>query len=89
VGTSDRPDPAETKNTLKAVHDDDLVAYLSSLGVDTSGSAIGTCKFCRDEVTLDNLAAIFPESGALKLVCDRRECLLALQGHVLEGKVHL
>ena len=79
----------EHAETLKAVHDDDLIAYLRSLGVDTTQPTLEPCKFCRQDVTLDNLAALFPESGALKLVCDRPSCLLALQELVLDGKVRL
>jgi hypothetical protein len=89
MATAQAPRTTEHAETLKAVHDDDLVAYLGSLGVDTSRPTLGRCKFCREDVTLDNLAALFPESGDLKLVCHRPMCLFALQELVQDGKVRL
>jgi hypothetical protein len=50
------------KNTISAVHDDDLMEFLSSLGVLSdikNGKA--RCKFCHKVVTLDNLTAVFPD----------------------------
>ncbi|MGA2514720.1 MAG: hypothetical protein ABSG37_14065 [Candidatus Limnocylindrales bacterium] len=74
---------------IKAVHDDDLVQYLKSLGVSAPGGDLGRCKICSGQVTLDNLAALFPQSGSIKLVCDRAGCLLALQELLREGEVRL
>ena len=67
------------KNVISAVHDDDLVGFLKGLGVLAEverGRA--KCKFCREAVTLDNLAAVFPESGDVKFVCDKPGCLKKL-----------
>jgi hypothetical protein len=89
MATLDATRASAQPETVKAVHDDDLVAYLESLGVDTTQPTLGQCKFCREPVTLENLAALFPESGALKLACDRPACLLALQELLLDGKVRL
>jgi hypothetical protein len=74
--------------SVKAVHDDQLVGYLRSLGLNPAG-ILGHCKFCRDDVTVDNLAALFPESGDLKVVCHRRECLAGLQELIRDGVVKL
>lgn len=81
-------EPARSTAIVKAVYDDQLVGYLRSLGLNPEGS-IGRCKFCRDEVTLDNLAALFPQGGDLKVVCHRRECLAGVQELIREGVVRL
>jgi hypothetical protein len=72
----------DTKATLSAVHDDDLVDFLDGLGVlgDIKNSR-ATCKFCRQSVSLENLVAVFPESGEIKFVCDRPGCLADLAEH--------
>lgn len=80
-------DPAKT--SIAAVHDDDLKKFLESLGVlgdVTNGKA--KCKFCRDVLTLESLAAVFPESGDVKFVCDKPGCLSSLTEHrsELRGK---
>lgn len=77
------------KLRVKAVYDDDLGRYLASLGIDASSGALGRCKFCNQIVTYDNLAALFPQSGSLKLVCDHAQCLRGLQQLVVEGRVRL
>lgn len=71
-----------SRTTISAVHDDDLVGFLDSLGVlpDVKyGKA--KCKFCREVVSLDNLVAVFPESGDIKFLCDRPGCLAYLAEH--------
>jgi hypothetical protein len=78
-----------TKSIISAVHDDDLVGFLDSLGVLSDvkrGEA--RCKFCRQAMTLDNLIAVFPESGDIKFVCDKPGCLALLAEHrsELRGK---
>jgi hypothetical protein len=78
-----------TKATISAVHDDDLVQFLDGLGVLADVKAGRTvCKFCGQPVNLENLAAVFPESGDIKFVCDRRGCLsdLAVHRSELRGK---
>ncbi len=74
---------------MKAVHDRHLDGYLASLGLATASGGLGKCKFCRESVTRDNLAALFPESGDLKLVCDRPRCLTELQEMIREGRVRV
>ncbi|MDP2207788.1 MAG: hypothetical protein Q8K98_03305 [Bacteroidota bacterium] len=64
------------KQALHAVHDDDLEELLQSVGIlgDFKRRAI-KCKFCGDVVTWENLHAIYPESGSVKLVCDKASCV--------------
>lgn len=76
------------RDSVKAVYDDQLVVYLRSLGLNPDG-VLGRCKFDDTEVTVDNLTALFPQSGALKLVCSNRECIAGLQELIREGVVRL
>jgi len=78
-----------TKSIISAVHDDDLVHFLEGIGVLAEvKSGRATCKFCRQSVDLNNLIAVFPESGDIKFVCDREGCLADLAEHrsELRGK---
>lgn len=65
--------------TLRAVHDDDLEDVLKGLGVygDFVQGQI-KCAFSKDVITWDNLHALFPDSGAVKAVCTRPECISGL-----------
>lgn len=74
--------------SMKAVHDDQLLGYLRSLGLNPDG-VLGRCKFCRDDVTTANLTALFPQGGDLKVVCQRRECILGVQELIREGVIKL
>ncbi len=70
------------KSIISAVHDDDLVGFLDSLGVLSEvNSGEARCKFCHEVISLDNLVAVFPESGDIKFVCDRPGCLALLAQH--------
>jgi hypothetical protein len=74
--------------TLKAVHDADLEGVLRGLDI-LHDFTVGklTCKFCADVITTENLHAIFPESGSVKLSCDRPPCVIALATKVAEGRL--
>lgn len=69
----------EIRRSLKAVHDDDLRALLTELGVvrDFERGVI-KCKFCGSVVSWETLHALFPESGSIKLACTRPACVGAL-----------
>ena len=48
------------------------------------------CKFCQTHIAaIDEVAAIFPESGSIKVVCLQPRCLVALAKHISDGKVRL
>jgi hypothetical protein len=69
----------KNKTVISAVHDDDLVGFLDGLGVLSDvNQGRAKCKFSRDIINLNNLAAVFPESGDIKFVCDRAACLKQL-----------
>lgn len=74
---------------IKAVHDEHLISYLRSLGFDPDAKRLAPCKFCGSDVTLENLAAIFPQSGAIKVVCDQADCLMEIQELLREGIIKL
>ena len=64
------------KDTLRAVHDDDLEELLKGLSL--YGDFVHgklKCAFCSDPITFDNLHSIFPDSGAIKLSCNKPQCV--------------
>ena len=64
---------------LPAIHDDDFEAYMTQLGVRgrlRRGDL--RCFACDDILTLSSIAAVFPDSGAIKAVCAKPACLTAL-----------
>lgn len=82
--------PPRDHISLKAVHDDNLIAYLARFDIRPDlGGKLGKCKFCDGPVTVENLAALFPQSGSLKLVCDNATCLRGVQELISEGRLSL
>jgi hypothetical protein len=65
--------------TLQAVYDDDLEALLKVLDLypDYAGGRL-QCAFCGDTITPHNLYAVFPDSGQVKVSCDKPECVQRL-----------
>jgi hypothetical protein len=70
---------ASGRDEIRAVFDDDLTGLLERLGVlaDFNGGRF-KCFHSGDVLTLENLHAVFPESGQVKGVCSKSECVLAL-----------
>ncbi len=64
------------KETLRAVHDDDLEEVLRKLALhaDFSHGRL-KCAFCNDTINWDNLHSLFPDSGAVKCTCNRPPCV--------------
>lgn len=58
------------------MHDDDLPEFLEAIGI-AGAFKDGrlTCKFCKQVVTAENLHAIFPEAGDVKVICDTPACV--------------
>ena len=73
---------------MKAVYDDDLVTLLQSLKVydDITNGKIH-CKYCQQQVTLENLGAIIPVDGQIAFSCDNAMCInrLAEEGAINES----
>lgn len=63
------------KEDIKAVHDDDLERFLSSIGLlhDVRAGKV-RCKFCRESLDLESIQTVFPESGSVSIVCNRQRC---------------
>lgn len=60
---------------IKAVHDDDIVELLKSLGVhDTVVNGQANCHFCRQTVSLDDISAVFPYQGEVAYCCSSTGC---------------
>jgi len=67
------------RETLKAVHDDDLNELLKSLNIynDFIHEKM-KCAFCGYSVNYDNLHSLFPDSGSVKLCCNKPQCVNVL-----------
>lgn len=62
-------------SALRAVHDDDLVGLLEKLDLkEQFDRGELRCRFCEDVISWDNLHALFPESGTIRVVCDKKDC---------------
>jgi hypothetical protein len=74
------------KKSLCAVHDDDLSKFLESLGIlkDFEAGKL-TCFFCKDPISEQNLHAVLPYQNAIRVGCDKPECVKALNRHLQEA----
>lgn len=68
------------KNThIKAVHDDDLITLLNSLGVyDSLIRGERHCAYCDEIITLENLGSICPLEDTICFSCNKEICLQKL-----------
>lgn len=68
-----------SKKKLKAVHDDDLIAFLEEVGVlDSLKAGRTTCKCCGEPLSIETLEALYPEHGEIRFVCSKPSCLFQL-----------
>ncbi len=73
------------RETIKAIHDEKLVAFLKSINIyDDIQRGACKCKFCKQVVGISNIYTIFPEEGKIKFVCDSTDCMVEL-GKYLNG----
>lgn len=64
------------REKVKAVHEDDLRGFLSSIGVlDQIENGRCHCSVCGAQIDLNNLSMVFPDKGRIQFVCDRVSCL--------------
>lgn len=64
------------RETVSAVHDYKFEGFLKQLGVyEDVISGKCKCKFCLSPVSYDHIASVFAESGDIKFVCDKPECI--------------
>lgn len=82
----------KNKIKLKAVHDNDLIGLLESLGLYGKFKAGELkCSFCKDIITFENLHSFFPDSGSIKQTCSKPECVKSLMAKLEDkqyGNVH-
>ena len=75
----------KSDNAVKAVYEDDFQQFLKQIGIldeVTKGSI--KCKFCGEPVSLDNIVSVFPEGGTIKVVCDKPQCITAMNNYFNE-----
>jgi len=78
------------RQELNAVFDDDLLPMLEQLGLLTKfNNGKINCKFCRDVITEENLASLLKQSGEIKFICDKQECLQKIYMLIRLGEVTL
>lgn len=67
------------RDPVRAIYDDDLDSILDRLGL--AGHLRGgqlKCKVCKEVVTRDTLQALFPDSGAIRVLCNKPSCMKQL-----------
>ncbi|HLA82413.1 MAG TPA: hypothetical protein VJP78_12475 [Thermoleophilia bacterium] len=68
-----------TRESIRAVHDDDLDAVLDRLGLGGKLRAGDLkCRICGEIVTRETLQALFPDSGTIKVLCNKPSCMTGL-----------
>jgi hypothetical protein len=64
------------REVIKAVHEDDLESFLSSIGIlEDILSERYKCQKCNRQISLKNLGAVCPEEGTIRVICDLPSCL--------------
>ena len=67
------------REKVKAVHDNDLELFLSSIGVlEQIKEGYHHCIVCSTQISLENLGVVFPKDNKINFVCDRPSCLANL-----------
>lgn len=64
------------RETVNAVHEDHFESFLRKLGVfDGVMNGVKKCKFCSEVVEYEHISSVFAESGDIKFVCEKPECI--------------
>lgn len=64
------------KEAVNAVHDDKFEDFLRKLDVYNDVVNGGKkCKFCGETINYDHISTVFAESGNIKFVCEKPECI--------------
>jgi hypothetical protein len=77
----------ETTMAICAVYDDQLIEFLTSLGIlrDLEAGKL-RCRSCGDVVTLDSFYAVIPDSGQIRVLDSRPECVKSLAATLPKAK---
>ena len=71
------------RETVNAVYDDNFESFLKQLGVyEEVIQGRSKCKFCGNSVDYDHIATVFADSGDIKFVCDKPECVVKLSEYL-------
>jgi len=78
------------KVNIKAIHDVNLEKTLDNLGLlsKINNNKI-KCKFCKSNLNLQNIYALYPESGDIKIICSNPDCIKQLLNLIREGKINI
>lgn len=75
----------EEKKDLNLIHDNDLVEFLSNIGILKSiKDGERKCKFCKEIITLNTINAVFPEEKSIKVVCNEPACVVEFSNYINE-----
>lgn len=75
----------KARETVNAIHEDQFEDFLRKLGVyDEVMNGTKKCKFCNTSIDYNHIATVFAESGDIKLVCDKPECIAKLSEYISE-----
>jgi hypothetical protein len=68
------------REVIAAVNENDLVDYLSSIGL-LKGVEAGAsrCSICGVTVSLENFGAVFPKGNNIHIVCERPSCISRIE----------
>ncbi len=80
-------DKNEDKKILNAIHERDIDTLLKKLNLkeDFDNEKI-KCKFCNTVINKKNIYSLFPESGNIKFVCDKPECVNQMLYYIEEKR---
>jgi hypothetical protein len=74
------------REVIKAVHDNDLEDFLSSIGIlEDIISGKYQCVNCKKTITLNSIGAIYPENNRINVICDMHSCLSNFDFSIEEG----
>lgn len=73
-------------HTIHAVHDDDLEKFLLGLNLlDKIKAGYVKCSICKEVITLNNIYTVYPDSGDIKVSCDKPQCIIGLKTKIEGG----
>lgn len=63
------------KKKLNAIYEKDIKEFLKSIGIlqDIENKKV-KCNFCGEVITIDNIAAVYPENNEVSVCCDKLDC---------------